>query len=126
MSVAPRADHGAVTYGNYMVLLYGYTDVTPTFNFKIFLDMSSWKWVRSMSHQDNSEAKDDAGCSYNFPRFPDDMSLTEGNTISSRIVFGWTEHYFFFSLSNSVATLSLPDTDKDLLQKFCNFLDNKG
>ncbi|KAG2222289.1 hypothetical protein INT45_006968 [Circinella minor] len=84
---APRADHGAVTYGNYMVLIYGYTDVTPIFNSKVptytnqidILDMNSWKWVRSMSHQDNPTAKDDPGCSYNFPRFPDDTNLTEGD-----------------------------------------------
>ncbi|KAI7849442.1 hypothetical protein BDC45DRAFT_540017 [Circinella umbellata] len=43
-----------------------------------------------------------------------------------RLCFGWIEYYFFFSLSNSVATLPLPDTDKDLLQNFCNFIDNKG
>ena len=112
---APRADHGAVTYGDYMVLLYGkyrshfildrihtfaicifihilsfyigYTDVTPIFNSKVptytnkidILDMNSWKWVKSMSHQDNPTAKKDPGCSYSFPRFPDDTGLTEGD-----------------------------------------------
>ncbi|KAI9246255.1 hypothetical protein BDA99DRAFT_543349 [Phascolomyces articulosus] len=84
---APRAGHGAVTYGNYMVLLYGYTDVTDVFNTKIptwtnaidILDMNSWKWVRSMSHSDNPTEKKDPGCSYSFPKFPEDTSLTEGD-----------------------------------------------
>ncbi|KAI9494560.1 hypothetical protein BDB00DRAFT_818552 [Zychaea mexicana] len=86
---SPRANHGAVTYGNYMVLLYGYTDMqlmygntkVPSFTHEIsILDMHSWKWVNSISHQDDPTSKSDPGCSFSFPSFPDDpSSITEGD-----------------------------------------------
>lgn len=33
--------------------------------------MSSWKWISSISHQDNPTAKADPGCSFSFPSFPE-------------------------------------------------------
>ncbi|KAI8139751.1 hypothetical protein BJV82DRAFT_243117 [Fennellomyces sp. T-0311] len=82
-----RASHGVVTYGNYMIVLYGYTNMGtyagtkyPIYTKKVdILDMHSWKWVRSISHQDNPTAKADAGCTFSFPKFPDDTSLTQGD-----------------------------------------------
>ncbi|KAI8388468.1 uncharacterized protein BYT42DRAFT_543763 [Radiomyces spectabilis] len=67
-----RAGHRAVTHGNYMLVMLGYSDVVdkaPVFvNDVAILDMKSWEWVDSMSGQNQVQAKPE--CRYEFPPLP--------------------------------------------------------
>ena len=63
-------------------------------------------------------------------KIPSNFMITSCSRLFHISCSGWIKYYFFFSLSNSVATLLLPDADKGLLQNLCekksNFIDNKG
>ncbi|KAI8881796.1 galactose oxidase [Backusella circina FSU 941] len=69
----PLAGHGAVTYGNYMIVLLGQSNYTIgggniAYNTGIsILDMSSWKWVDSIPQGTSSSTTKAASCSFSMP-----------------------------------------------------------
>lgn len=69
----PLAGHGAVTYGNYMIVLLGQTNYTVgggdiAYNTGVsILDMSSWSWVDSIPKGTSSSTTSAASCSFSMP-----------------------------------------------------------
>ncbi|ORY99871.1 hypothetical protein BCR43DRAFT_484428 [Syncephalastrum racemosum] len=76
---AARAGHQAVTYGNYMLVMLGYTDFnandghTYTNDISI-LDMSTWQWVDSINTQTTAPPSAQPSCRFTMPHMPDDGS----------------------------------------------------
>ncbi|KAG0187230.1 hypothetical protein DFQ28_006695 [Apophysomyces sp. BC1034] len=82
---AARAGHQAATYGKYMLVMLGITNVdestgkpTAYANDMGILDMDEWKWVTSMSHQDPVYPTYQPSCRFEFPD-PPSVPQSAGN-----------------------------------------------
>ncbi|CAO3644013.1 unnamed protein product [Cunninghamella echinulata] len=76
---AARAGHEAVTYGNYMIIIGGITNVSSTTheltyaNDIAILDLTTWTWIQQLP--DNIHATSNPvypGCRFDMPNIPND------------------------------------------------------
>ncbi|CAO3613958.1 unnamed protein product [Cunninghamella blakesleeana] len=81
---SPRAGHEAITYGNFLIVIGGITNVSSTHeityaNDIAILDLTTWTWMNSLPNNINTANKNNPGCRFDMPNFPNDVNGNGSN-----------------------------------------------